>query len=62
MVDGSQRRALITTNNLPLNDYLRRFLTTKEITWQEKQIGDYLVFYDLSRRILVEELDFANQP
>jgi 4-amino-4-deoxy-L-arabinose transferase-like glycosyltransferase len=62
MVDGSQRRALITTNNLPLNDYLRRFLTKKEITWQEKQIGDYLVFYDLSRRILVEELDFANQP
>ncbi len=62
IVNSSGRTALITTNNNPLNDHLRELLTLRKLTWKERQIGDYLVFYNLSGRIKEEELDFSSQP
>ena len=47
-VDESKKVAYITTNHPALNDYLREKFRLENITWQEKKIGDYLVFYRLS--------------
>jgi 4-amino-4-deoxy-L-arabinose transferase-like glycosyltransferase len=62
IVRSSERIALITTKNDPLYSYLRGLLTSKKISWKEKQIGDYLVFYNLTERIEEADLDFSHQP
>lgn len=48
LVGESTRVAYITTNNPILDTALRDGFSKSGITWQEKEIGDYLVFYELS--------------
>jgi hypothetical protein len=45
----SPRIAYISTNNESLEEYLRREFTRLGITWNEKRIGDYQIFYSLSK-------------
>lgn len=57
LVNESKRVAYITTQQTErLNALLRQQFAQKGITWQEKSIGDYLVFYNLSRKITPDEL------
>lgn len=56
VVAKSEKVAYITTNHPVLNDYLRAEFEAADVIWQEKVIGDYQVFYDLSRDIRPEEM------
>ena len=62
IVDQSEKIALITTRNEKLEELIRNFLQEEGITWSERQIGDYLVFYNLSARINIKELNLLFQP
>jgi hypothetical protein len=57
MVETAPRVAYITTNHPELDQRLRASFQAASVTWQEVQIGDYHVFYALSRLIRSEELD-----
>lgn len=56
VVGSSERVAYITTNHPDLDTYLRQQFTARNITWEEKTIGDYHVFYSLSERVDPEEI------
>ncbi len=63
LVESSQRVAYITSKNSNLDDRLRTGFSERKIQWQEQQIGDYRVFYDLSQVVRPAELDiYASQP
>lgn len=57
MVAQADEVAYITTNHPALNDALRENFTTQGITWEEKVIGDYHIFYALSEPIRPSELE-----
>ncbi len=62
-VEESERVAYITTHNPQLNERLRAGFTERGVRWQEKQIGDYYVFYGLSQVIRPQELGLGvNYP
>jgi hypothetical protein len=48
--------AYITTNHEPLNAYLREQFDRQQVSWVEKNIGDYHIFYELSRDIRPQEI------
>jgi 4-amino-4-deoxy-L-arabinose transferase-like glycosyltransferase len=56
MVASSENVVYITTNHPELNAYLRDEFEAAGVSWQEKVIGDYQVFYDLSRHIRPVEM------
>jgi hypothetical protein len=56
LVESSQKIGFITARNQPLDDFLRLNLQRLGITWKEKKIGDYLVYYDFSRTVRPQEL------
>jgi hypothetical protein len=61
-VAASRRVAYITTNNPRLDARLRAGMLTAGIDWHETWIGDYHVYYRLSRPISPQELDvYAEQ-
>lgn len=62
LIEQSEKTALITSRNIPLNLKIRKFLQENDITWNEKQIGDYLVFFGLSDRLNSEDLNALIQP
>jgi hypothetical protein len=51
IVGASQRVAYITTSHLALDEYLRVSFTELGIAWKEHRIGDYHIFYNLSRPV-----------
>lgn len=55
-VKNSQRIAYITTRNPVLDDYLRARFIENAIEWQEEVIGDYRVYYRLSKAIHPEDI------
>ncbi|NPA93608.1 MAG: hypothetical protein GXO56_08020 [Chloroflexi bacterium] len=55
MVAASPRVAYITVTHPPLDACLREGFQRAGITWKEAVIGDYRVFYDLSRPIAPEQ-------
>ncbi len=55
-VAASERVAYITTNHPALDEYLRARLVELEITFGEQKIGDFQIFYNLSRRVTPDEL------
>jgi 4-amino-4-deoxy-L-arabinose transferase-like glycosyltransferase len=55
----SNRVAFITTNHPQLNDRLRIEFRKADITWMEKQIGDYQIFYHLSSPVYPDNLDLG---
>jgi 4-amino-4-deoxy-L-arabinose transferase-like glycosyltransferase len=56
MVADSEKVAYVTTNHPVLNGYLRSEFEAAGVSWQEKVIGDYQVFYRLSRDIRPAEM------
>jgi hypothetical protein len=55
-VEASTRAVYVTTNHAALDGILREQFVTLGVDFQEAQIGDYHVFYGLSRNVKVEEL------
>ena len=55
-VAASSKTAYITTHHPVLDENLRQKFTELGITWQEAQIGDYNVFYALSRSVSPPEV------
>lgn len=51
----------ITSNNPKLNDLLVTSFKEHHIDYQNKQIDDYHIFYNLSRKITPEELGITNE-
>lgn len=56
VVEESPRIAYITTRNPALDEHIRRELTRLDVAWSEQRIGDFRVYYRLSRRVDVDEL------
>ncbi len=56
VVGDCQRPAYITTHHPALDQRLRRGLMDRGVTWQERRIGDYLIFYDLSERVEPDDI------
>lgn len=55
-VSNSTRVAYITANNPELDHYLQDHLCSQGVGWQEKAIGDYRIYYQLTRAIRPEEM------
>ena len=51
VVEASDNPAYITTKHPGLDDYLRIQFFDHGISWKEKKIGDFRIFYDLSQPI-----------
>lgn len=60
LVEEAERVAYITTHHPELNDYLREQFAQQGIGWQEKLIGDFQVFYDLSRPVRPTEIGLGH--
>ncbi len=60
LVSRSQRVAYITTNNPALDDYLVEKFTELGISWKEKHIGDYHVYYNLSQVLHPREIGLGD--
>lgn len=56
LVDESLRAAYITTNHPDLDQHLRQSFQELGVTWGERGIGDYHVFYNLSRKVTPQEI------
>ena len=59
IVAQSERVAYITTNHPPLDKRLRDGFTDLGISWKETQIGNYHVFYNLSRPVRPSEIELT---
>lgn len=57
IVAESGRIAYITTNHPELNEKIRLRFRSLAVEWDEKVIGDFHVFYNLSRAVAPEEID-----
>jgi hypothetical protein len=55
-VAASPRVAYITTLHAPLDERLRAGFTGLGVTFQEAQLGDFHIFYALSRKVVPQEL------
>lgn len=55
-VEKSPKTAYISTRNPQLDQHLRAQFGALGVSWQEKQIGDYHVYYHLSRAVHPQEI------
>ncbi len=60
LVENSQQVAYITTRNPALDVWLRKGFSDAGVTWSEKTIGDYQVFYHLSRPVRPEQIGLGD--
>ena len=60
LVENSQQVAYITTRNPALDVWLRNGFSEAGITWLEKTIGDYKIYYHLSRPIRPEQIGLGD--
>lgn len=56
LVNQAERTAYITTNHPQLNEKLRQEFRTLGVSWQETSLGNFQVFYALSRAVHPEEI------
>lgn len=56
IVNQADQAAFITTRNPGLDGYIQQEFRKLNIQWKETQIGDYHVFYNLSRKVSPEEI------
>lgn len=56
LVAAAEKVAYITSQNLLLDEHLRREFMRLDISWSEKVIGDYRVFYQLSEPVRPEDV------
>jgi len=59
LVGNAEKISYITTKNELLNQKIRESLLELEVTWNEHQIGDFLIFYNLSKMVRPSELQLA---
>jgi hypothetical protein len=59
MVDRSGQVAYITTNHPELDKYLRSSFSQMELFWKESDIGDYHVFYGLSKAVRPSQIGLS---
>jgi 4-amino-4-deoxy-L-arabinose transferase-like glycosyltransferase len=59
LVEKADRAAYITTNHPALEQYLRDAFSGMNVAWQEADIGDYHIFYDLSQKVTPEQIDLG---
>lgn len=63
LIAQAGRVAYITTHHPDLDAYLRSEFTRLGVTWQENRLGDFQVFYRLSRPVRPEEMNLGrNSP
>jgi len=60
MVDESNQPAFITSRAPDLNDRLRSAFLRMGVTWEERQIGDFQVFYHLSKTVRPDQLGLGS--
>ena len=60
LVQIAEEVGFITTNHPELDNYLRTQFEIRGVTWQEKKIGDFQVFYDFSTIIRPQELGLGS--
>jgi hypothetical protein len=59
----SDQVAYITTHHPELDDYIRSSLGGLKVDWQEAKIGDYQIFYQLSKVVSPTEIGLGvNSP
>jgi 4-amino-4-deoxy-L-arabinose transferase-like glycosyltransferase len=56
MVDKAGRVAYITTNHPDLDRFLQRSFADLGVTWEERQLGDFHIFYHLSGVVRPSEI------
>ena len=56
IVNAENNPAYITTKHPDLNKYLRDQFNRKGINWEEKSVGDFQIFYNLSDSIHIDDL------
>ena len=56
LVEGSDRVAYITTFHPDLDENIRASFSRLGVVWEEEVIGDYQIFYNLSRPVRPEEI------
>ncbi len=56
LVNQSDRVAYITTGNTPLDELIRERFSENGVRWEEIRIGDYQVYFQLSRRVTPEDI------
>jgi hypothetical protein len=61
VVDQADSTAYITTNNPPLDEQIRAGFLDLDVSWQETVIGDYQIYYQLSRAVEPEEIRFGGE-
>ena len=59
-VAHSNKVAYITTNHPALDEHLRGQFKQAGVAWKEQRIGDYQVFYSLSKPIRPEEIGLSH--
>jgi hypothetical protein len=59
LVNASTDPVYITSNNPSLDSQLALKLTELGVQWSEKIIGDYRIYYQLSRKVLPQEMGFG---
>ena len=60
ILEEAGRAAFITTNHPELNAYLASKFQERGLDWEETQIGDYHVFYNLSQLVRPEEIGLGH--
>ena len=60
LVEDSGSVVYVTTRHPVLDKVLRERFSALGVKFREKQIGDYHVFYDLSRKVTPDELDIVH--
>jgi len=56
IVSAENNPVYITTKHPDLNEYLRGQFNSKGINWEEKSVGDFQIFYNLSDSIHIDDL------
>jgi hypothetical protein len=59
-VEDSENIAYITTRHPPLDERLRAGFSELGVAWQEELIGDYRIFYQLSKAVRPEDLGLGS--
>ena len=59
---NSDKPAYITTHNPAMDEKLIMGFEQNGVSWEEKQIGDYRVYYHLSRTLRPVDLGFGEKP
>lgn len=59
LVDESNQTNFITADQPALDVFLQGWFSDREITYQEKAIGIYRVYFDFSRQVRSDEFDFT---